>query len=99
MKFTLIKKYFNFIEKHIQPNGYFLNINRFEKHQSDIQFIFMSIHIQIIGKKYYPNQVLNRRITYFLCKYEAQKNNISVELNKIKEKYQKILLNIRSEQK
>ena len=31
MKFSLIKKYFNFIEKHIQHNGYFLNVNRFEK--------------------------------------------------------------------
>ena len=37
MKFDLIKKYFNFIEKHIQSNGYFLNINRFEKNFGSIK--------------------------------------------------------------
>jgi hypothetical protein len=31
MNYNIIKKYFNFIHKHISKNGYFLNINRYEK--------------------------------------------------------------------
>lgn len=91
MKFTLIKKYFNFIEKHIQPNGYFLNINRFEKTSVGYPIYFHEYPYSNNWKKILSQPSFKQEDhIFFLCKYEAQKkNNISVELNKIKGKYQK----------
>lgn len=91
MKFSLIKKYFNFIENHIQQNGYFLNINRFEKTSVGYPIYFHEYPYSNNWKKILSQPSFKQEDhIFFLCKYQAQKkNNISVELNKIREKYQK----------
>ena len=64
MKFDLIKKYFNFIEKHIQSNGYFLNINRFEKTSVGYPIYFHEYPYSNRWKKYCHKLVLNKKIIY-----------------------------------
>ena len=92
MKFSLIKKYFNFIEKHIQHNGYFLNVNRFEKTSVGYPVYFHEYPYSNNWKKILsqPSFKQEDHIFFFYVNINLKKkNNISVELNKIKEKYQK----------
>ena len=49
MNFDIVKSYFKFIHNYISDDGYFLNINRYEKTSVDIYSI-SSIHTTIIGK-------------------------------------------------
>lgn len=90
IKFSLIKKYFNFIEKHIQINGYFLNINRFEKTSVGYPIYFHEYPYSNKWKKILSLDSFKQEDhVFFLCKYEPQKkNNISIELKKIKKNYQ-----------
>ena len=90
MKFDLIKKYFNFIEKHIQSNGYFLNINRFEKTSVGYPIYFHEYPYSNKWKKILSQTSFKQEDHIFLlCKYGSEeKNNISIELKKIKKKHQ-----------
>ena len=89
MKFSLIKKYFTFIEKHIQSDGYFLNVNRFEKTSVGYPIYFHQYPYSNNWKKILSQSSFKQEDhIFFLCKYQSQeRNNISIELKKVKEKY------------
>ena len=90
MKFSLIKKYFSFIEKHIQLNGFFLNVNRFEKTSVGYPIYFHQYPYSNRWKKILSQDSFKQKNhIFFLCQYlPEEKNDISIELKKIKQKYQ-----------
>ena len=88
MEFNIIEYYFDYIEKHISDNGYFLNINRYEK-KSDIESIKLAdypykkdwevLHSQISSYQPHVHYLLTQKTN------NSTKQNIKPILKKIEQ--------------
>ena len=87
MNKEIIKKYFNLIESHISVNGFFLNINRYEKSTVGEKILLHEYPYDnnwdvIISKPSYLQAGIHFLLTQ--RKFENLARNIGDELNKIK---------------
>ena len=93
MNFDIIKKYFDFIHNYISDNGYFLNINRYEKTSTGEKIRISDYPYDKNWDVLSSKKSFNQDWTHFLItkrKFSNYNNNIKDELTRIRkigEKY------------
>ena len=93
MNFLVIKKYFKFIRKHINVNGFFLNINRYEKDSVGYPVRIFEYPYDKNWKVLFSGPLFNEENHHFLLTRRLDKNNkesnILNELNNINVNFNK----------
>jgi len=94
MNLPVIKRYFDFIHKHISDGGFFLNVNRYIKYMKDTgkaiqlcNYPYDSNWDVVVSKKSYKQNhihylITQRKFENFSCNIEGELNSIKSETKK-----------------